>query len=366
MQNEPPIATTPLPEAPATQQEFRLEFTGNSAEYFRIWIVNVALTIVTLGVYSAWAKVRNKQYFYGHTRLAGSSFEYTANPVAILKGRLLVLSALVIYQLASFTQPALGLAMGLALIPLLPWIVIKAVGFNLRYSSYRNLRFHFDGRYPQAFTLYILWSFVIGISGGIAYPYVVWQRKRFLVDQARFGHANFNFTGEAGYFYLVYICAILIILVAAIGLPFIVAGVGALSQAGSNTAGTEHVKVMNVAILVVMTLGFTLLAVIFHSAVQALISNFIWQHTTLKGIGFNLRLEVLRVAWIQMSNIAAIIVSIGLLIPWARVRMLRYRLSRFSLHAAATELDEFVAGERAGITATGSEFGDALDLDLGL
>ena len=42
-------------------------FTGTSAEYFRIWIVNVALTILTLGVYSAWAKVRTEQYFYGHT-----------------------------------------------------------------------------------------------------------------------------------------------------------------------------------------------------------------------------------------------------------------------------------------------------------
>ena len=36
-----------------------LEFRGNGYEYFRIWIVNILLTIMTLGIYSAWAKVRN-------------------------------------------------------------------------------------------------------------------------------------------------------------------------------------------------------------------------------------------------------------------------------------------------------------------
>ncbi len=35
------------------KQGFR--FTGNGGEYFRIWIVNLMLTIVTLGIYSAWA-----------------------------------------------------------------------------------------------------------------------------------------------------------------------------------------------------------------------------------------------------------------------------------------------------------------------
>ena len=68
-----------------------LQFTGTAGEYFRIWIVNLCLNVVTLGLYSPWAKVRRKRYFYGSTLLEGSAFEYTGNPVAILKGRLLVL-----------------------------------------------------------------------------------------------------------------------------------------------------------------------------------------------------------------------------------------------------------------------------------
>jgi uncharacterized membrane protein YjgN (DUF898 family) len=33
------------------------EFTGKAGEYFGIWIVNVSLTLLTLSIYSAWAKV---------------------------------------------------------------------------------------------------------------------------------------------------------------------------------------------------------------------------------------------------------------------------------------------------------------------
>lgn len=54
-----------------TQQQ-RFSFTGTGSEYFRIWIVNLLLSIVTLGIYSAWAKVRRMKYFYRNTRLNDS------------------------------------------------------------------------------------------------------------------------------------------------------------------------------------------------------------------------------------------------------------------------------------------------------
>ena len=57
-------------------RNLKFEFTGSGSEYFRIWIVNTLLTVVTLGIYSAWAKVRRLRYFYGSTQLAGSTFEY--------------------------------------------------------------------------------------------------------------------------------------------------------------------------------------------------------------------------------------------------------------------------------------------------
>jgi uncharacterized membrane protein YjgN (DUF898 family) len=54
----------------------RFEFRGSAGEFFRIWIVNVALILITLGIYSAWAKVRTRRYFYGNTFVAGNAFDY--------------------------------------------------------------------------------------------------------------------------------------------------------------------------------------------------------------------------------------------------------------------------------------------------
>ena len=65
----------------------QLHFTGRGGEYFGVWIVNLLLTIVTLGIYSPWAKVRRLQYFYRHTEVAGSSFDFHGSPIRILIGQ---------------------------------------------------------------------------------------------------------------------------------------------------------------------------------------------------------------------------------------------------------------------------------------
>src|SRR3984957_7341822 len=85
-------------QAAATIAPEPLHFTGSGAQYFGIWIVNLLLTIVTLGIYSAWAKVRRLQYFYRHTEVAGSSFDFHGSPIRILVGRVLALVMLIAYN----------------------------------------------------------------------------------------------------------------------------------------------------------------------------------------------------------------------------------------------------------------------------
>ncbi|MDR2164725.1 MAG: DUF898 family protein [Zoogloeaceae bacterium] len=168
-------ATTIAPAAkPAPSQnadevsEHRFQFTGSGGEYFRIWITNLLYTLLTLGMYSAWAKVRREQYFHRNTLLDGSGFDYHGNPVAILKGRMLAGLLLVIYSSSQrfFPWPVYTGVLLLAL-PLLPWLVQRSLVFRARNSSYRGLRFDFHGSYrtacatllPYALcTIFMLWS----------------------------------------------------------------------------------------------------------------------------------------------------------------------------------------------------------------
>ncbi len=126
------------------------EFRGDGKTYFRIWIVNLFLSVITLGIYSAWAKVRSNRYFYSHLYVDDTSFEYLANPVGILLGRTIALALFVGYTLVSKYVPNLTIWFLLSLVPIVPWIVLKSLQFRAWNSAYRNIRFQFHGTYPRA------------------------------------------------------------------------------------------------------------------------------------------------------------------------------------------------------------------------
>ena len=137
---------------PVKTLDFR--FHGKGFEYFRIWIVNILLSVLTLGIYSAWAKVRNKQYFYGNTELDGASFTYDAQPIKILKGRMIALGFIALLSFISTVNPLLGILIPLAFIPMTPFFIQRSLLFNARYSSYRNVRFGFTGSFKDAMLVF--------------------------------------------------------------------------------------------------------------------------------------------------------------------------------------------------------------------
>jgi uncharacterized membrane protein YjgN (DUF898 family) len=68
---------------------------------------------------------------------------------------------------------------------------------------------------------------------------------------------------------------------------------------------------------------------------------------------------------IQVSNLVLIFLSLGLLIPWATVRVQRYMLSNLVLEPVGN-LHEVLAGEAEDVSALGEEIGEAFDFDFGL
>ena len=79
----------PPPARSAKPRTLAFSFAGTGGEYFGIWMVNTLLKIMTCGIYSAWAKVRKRSYFYGSTTLHGEPFTYLADPLTIFKGWLI-------------------------------------------------------------------------------------------------------------------------------------------------------------------------------------------------------------------------------------------------------------------------------------
>src|SRR6266853_2027190 len=146
-----------------SEKRHPVEFPAHAGEYFRIWIVNLALPIVTLGIYSAWAKVRKRRYFYGHTRVDGESFEYRANPIAILKGRLIAVALFAVFYAISHFAPFYIWAIYLVLLFVGPWLEVRSLAFNAYNTAYRNVRFAFSGTYRICLGV-VLVAFVVAVS----------------------------------------------------------------------------------------------------------------------------------------------------------------------------------------------------------
>ena len=169
----------------------RGSFTGSGKEYFPIWIVNILLTIVTIGIYSAWAKVRRKRYFYGNTVLAGHSFEYHAKGKQIFIGRLIAFGLIIVINIASALNPIFGLIGTLIFLVLLPMFVVRSLRFNARVTSYRNVRFDFVGKTGGAFVAVLLGSLVAILSLGLLAPFASRWLYRYVFNNLRYGDRPF-------------------------------------------------------------------------------------------------------------------------------------------------------------------------------
>jgi uncharacterized membrane protein YjgN (DUF898 family) len=338
------------------QRILRPEFTGSAREYFRIWIVNLFFTLITLGIYSAWAKVRKKRYFYGSTRLDGDSFDYFGSPKVILKGRIVAVIVFVVYAFAGELYPPAAYAFWAVAILMLPWLITRAFTFNARNSAYRGLRFNFSGTAGQAARIYIGMLLVAVLTLGLAYPWFMARQKAFVVSHHALGTTAFGCRISGGDYFAIYLIAGLIL--SALVFPLMM-GMGFL-MAGAWLP--EHLSF--VAFVVPMVLVYAVYAMVY-AYIQARTANLMWNGTYGPGIRFASTLGAWKLGKIYVGNAVAVICSAGLLIPWAVVRTLRYRLESLSVIVDGDILFEAnPALERVG--ATGQELGDIFNLDLGI
>lgn len=343
------------PPAPAAEP---FQFTGSGGEYFRIWIVNIALTIVTLGIYSAWAKVRRLQYFYRNTRVAGSSFDYHGRPIAILKGRAIAFGLLVIYNLAEKFDFRLAILVAIPIVIALPWMLRQSLRFRLHYSSWRGLRFAFHGPLSGAYVVFLLWPILTVVSLYLLGPMWHQRLKRYQHNHSVFGTTVFRFSASVGNFYGPYLRALLMF----VGLALVV-GIAAATMSGFGPGASR--TAMIAVMVVVFGVAFVSFSVLLGPYLLARIQNLVWNHTTLGPHRFECRLRVRKLVWITLSNLILVVVTLGLFMPFAAVRLARYRVACMTL-LPASSLDEFVAGEQANVAAVGEELGEFLDLDLSL
>lgn len=379
---------------PVKTLDFR--FHGKGFEYFRIWIVNILLSILTLGIYSAWAKVRNKQYFYGNTELDGAGFTYDAKPIKILKGRMIALGFIALLSFISTVNPFLGILIPLAFIPMTPFFIQRSLMFNARYSSYRNVRFGFTGSFKDAMMVFAGWptlfvlliialGFMVGLLGlpeGVAgmlafvvymlvlVPFMFFKFKHYVIANSLYGTAQFAFRARLADFVVVFLqtfgMAFLILFLTMLGAQLLGSSVfGNLDVLLQGDMSPEEMGMLMLPLVVVFMVAGLFIAVLPYAFYVSWMNNLVFNKSSLADFEFRANFTVLSYARLHFVNMVLTVLTLGLFIPFAKVRIARYKAEHTQV-LARSSLDQFAARQEQEVGALGEAVGDFYDLDFGI
>ncbi len=336
----------------------QLLFHGKAGEYFSIWIVNLLLTIVTLGIYSAWAKVRNNKYFYNHLELHGERFDYHARPMQILKGRIVAVGCFIVFGAAQSFAPELALVLMLAFFLVLPALLRNNVRFDCAMTSYHNIRFGFEGTMGGIYLaivgrglLVAIAAFgIVGIFSALDLPilmgigllfvlligpyWVMAKMNEYFLNGYRYGESQFSAVLSTKTYIKIHVIAGFIA-TAVVSISMLVGFLLVLASGGDVTAIGEmsDLSVFG-GMFIIMILQYILLfalGLIVFSYTSARLRAYNFSQTILTTndaestpLEFESRIGARGLIWLHVSNFLAQVFSLGLARPWIMIRTTRY------------------------------------------
>ena len=390
-----------------------LKFEGNGSEFFKIWIVNILLTVLTLGIYYPWAKVRTKRYFYANTSLYNRYFEYHATGRQLFVGFLIAFGFLLLYILLEKINPILALFSLAILFLMTPWIIYRSLKFNLRMVSFSNVRFSFKGKVLDSFKTFLfyplfyiliyigvigLFSMVTTAQGGtppllviifgfistmalFVYATAFTQTKaiEYIYLNINYGQGKFSGSYEIKEIISILFKTFLISLALFVVLLFIVGfissffiGLEEFKEIQTVLMTSENQSLISeklatiMPILIILYMGLFVVGVISWAYYKVKKREYILKKWELdKKIIFSSTLTINSFVWVMISNFFLTIISLGFAYPWAKVRMSKLLIETIFIESSI-EIDEYITEKEEEQSALGEQVGDAFDVDTGL
>lgn len=379
---------------------YPLEFTGSGGEYFRVWIVNVLLSIVTLGFYTPLARRRTAQYFYGHTMVADSPLEFTAQTRRMLVGFILFVALYAAFKLAAETgQDSAVTVMLIGGAVLAPYFWGSAMRFRFNATRWRGVRLQFTAGWGEvyraswpAFLLALFWAGGLALFGalmpearggaGVGRAFAVlgatlllsllcairleYNYKSLMVARGRIGGQPGRWKPQFSDFVRIWLATVGVFLVAVVLVAVVlVAGVGgsfALLQ-GMKDGGAR-------AVLVGIAVGLLSLFLLFLASAparayrEARMFQLVWNNIGVSQVArFKCGLKPWRYVGLRVKNVLLSLLTLGFYRPFAKVSEYRMKTHSVTLHVKGG-LDQLAGQLAREEQAVGDAIADAIGLEL--
>lgn len=378
-------------------------FQGSGKGYFVVWLVNILLTIITLGIYLPWALIRARRYFYENTDLEGARFSYHATGSSIFVGWLCLLALYVIFIVNVVNNNViLQLCMMALFILFFPWLITQGLRYQMLMTEINGVRFNFyasplrawwvmmgcplliiiatvvifslfttgaisAGSYAATFTMIAIGSLVLLL--GIAVMQGVFAAQWFGMLMNNLQYGKLKFSGNIS----MKKCVTIVLLSMLLFIPFIalvmvmiVPSMITMMQAAYMMQGDPEQMAMVMGSMygkiMLSYLVYIFGAIVCFTFAFVKLRAYLYSQLALEGdIRFSSTVTVGRMLWISISNMAVCIVTLFLAWPWAKVRMTRYLLENTHVHGnleALTLEDHGVqpAKDPANLLARGLSF----------
>ena len=385
-----PDASAAPPEAPEAAhaaQAPSLRFTATGRAYFRIWIVNLLRTVLTLGLYLPFARARQLRHFHEHTLVDGSPLSFDGDPWKMLRGHLIVGAVVAGYLIGSEFAPMLALAVALAGTAAWPWLMCSALRFRLGHVRWRGRPLGFSGTVAEAYRVFLPMIVPVAVLLGLtpllasspelaedaavaqgpsawllgavllctlaAYLAGPWTLLRML----RYRHGHFTFAGERTRLegvrlrdlYTMGFKSMLVLMVLGLAL---------------GAAGIAATMVLPPLALVAGPLGYMAIVTAMMAYSTSRMQNLAWSHTCSQHLRFDSQLSATALWMLLMKNALLTVLTLGLYWPFAAVAVARLRLESVTIRSSLP-LDQ-LAGAPAGPGQPAGTIGDAAGELLGL
>lgn len=325
VQSAEPFVTHEAP--PAAPSRYHMAFHGTGGGLFLLILKNVLLTLVSFGVYAAWATTARRKYVWQNMEFHGQRFVYHGTGRELLVGYVKVIAGYLLFlgvpAALRLLSPTLGnlvqLALAVGLVSLVPFAIYWSRAYLLSRTSWRGVRFSMEpGAGPFARTFIVGYLLTV-LTFGLYAPVWLNRLRKVSIERSRFGNQSFRYDGSDA------------------------------------EAWKISIKGM---LLTVLTLG------VYYFWYAAELSRYETEHTHFQGASARLQLSGWELCKLTLLYVFGTTFTLGLAFPWLATYGLRFFLERLTLEG---NIDfSSVAQNDVQGNAAGDGLADALDVGVAL